>query len=362
MGWEHNFFTHHTAACSLALDAHVKNMANCIHYQYSQRAWPCIPSMPSCCAASSADTTLNQAEAQQVAEKVNLTARVRSSISSTFVAPWRSLFERESVYYEDQLIKWVTTMGMDMVTFACMSGTGNRVLGFWCAVLISIWASCSCIYDMLTLTFNSIGSDLLVMVVGLIFATLEYKILLLPAHVMKFIESDVRFILKPHSRSAIYLFCSAYIATISSHRLCIEGAASSTKEEAFESVVLGCILMLTSTLMLYRSFFTYKELEHIMEENLDMDGIMKRFHDHEMCNDGTFQSNEFIAFLASVNIYLPHDRLNDLMCEVDPNHTGTVHYYDFVSWYKNFLTMAIYVNLLRMNVGLPVLYHVPGVI
>ena len=114
--------------------------------------------------------------------------------------------------------------------------------------------------------------------------------------------------------------------------------------------------------MLYRSLMTYTELQKIIKKEMKIEEITERFHNHELCNNGSFQTSDFMIFLASNNIELPHERLVSLMMEIDPNHTETVHYYEFVSWYENFMSMAIYVNLLRVNSGLPLLYHVPGII
>ena len=295
--------------------------------------------------------------------KHNSIATFRTSMSNAYHAPWRALYEWNSVHYEDQLLKKITEFATEVVRFALYSGCGNRVLGFWCGLFILTWALYCVINDLLTLRFYHHLFNFVVFLLGGMFMLLEFKITLLPRLVMKFIEEECRFVLKPYLRSGVYMFCGAYItvqASFVEERMLNE--STMIRVERVESWILGCLVFFTSSFMLYRSFMTHAEMQKIIDGELNIQQITERFHNHELCNSGTFQTSDFMIFLASNNIELPHDQLVSLMMEIDPNHTETVNYYEFLTWYKNFMSVVIYTNLLRVNVGLPLLYHVPGII
>ena len=336
--------------------------------------------MSSCCTGNkkrpydpSLDADLSLPLHQQVTVdpiKKNTLATFRESVSAAWHAPWRVIYNWNSVHYEDLLMEKGIEMATEVLQFALYSGFGNRVLGFWCALMILTWALCSLIYDILTLTLRHCFFDMIVLFMGVISMTLEFKVMLLPQKVMKVIEEDCRFMLKNYIRSVLYLFLGVYIM-IQAFTSCRKEKDRETESwapmtmiriEGFETWICGFVIFLTSIFMLYRSFMTRTEMQKIIDEKLNMEQITEKFHNHQLCNGGTFQTSDFVEFLGSNNIDLPHDQLVSLMIEIDPNHTETISYYEFIAWYETFVTTAIYVNLLRVDVGLPLLYHVPGII
>jgi prophage maintenance system killer protein len=69
-----------------------------------------------------------------------------------------------------------------------------------------------------------------------------------------------------------------------------------------------------------------------------------------------------INFIHSNGVRLTQDELEEALLVLDSTHEYEVHLDDFVHWYKEFMNLVILTNLLRANNGLPLLYHVPGII
>ena len=108
---------------------------------------------------------------------------------------------------------------------------------------------------------------------------------------------------------------------------------------------------------------TRHDLEELKRAHIDIDALSRIFYAHEETTmHGKIMTSNLISLMGNMGLNFDHDELQDVLLELDADSYGEVHWGDFLRWYQEFVVVVMYTNLLRVNSGLPLLYHVPGII
>lgn len=282
----------------------------------------------------------------------NWIAHMRETYSNAKNKIWASLFERQSTKLEDDILSNISLMFYDAHEFILASPHSNRVLGFECGLCMISWGVCNSIYDILTFDIFRLVGSLLILMIGIFAIIVEYKIVLLaPRGILKFISEEFCFLLKPYSRPMLYMYSSFVIMS--------RGDFVSILD--IESFIFGFAIFILCVYACYNTYRAQHIMIQLLNEHIDVTIISTVFHNQHTNNNGKVATSDLIKFLH-ITINLSLSELESALLDLDSNHNCEVHLDDFKKWYSNIMTIIVYTNLLRVNVGMPLLYHVPGVI
>ena len=122
------------------------------------------------------------------------------------------------------------------------------------------------IFDFLTLNWVDGAIDTTIIIIGLFGILIEYKMVLIPTRLVKYLREDARFLFRPYGRPAVYCFGGTFIVSKGAF---LQIPLDALNLLAFENFCLGVCVIFIAVLIAYHTYIAQGDLHRIRETHID---------------------------------------------------------------------------------------------